>query len=122
MEQLPTRRLGRTGIDVSYPALGCGALNAAGSDADAVKIVHRAIEHGINYLDTAPLYGVGESERLTGLALSGGFREKVTLATKCGDPCAGPAPPLPAAALLTLAPAGCRTTSKARSRTRGRAC
>ena len=37
-------------------------------------------------LDTAPLYGVGESERITGLALSGGFREKVTLATKCGDP------------------------------------
>ena len=37
-------------------------------------------------LDTAPLYGAGESERITGLALSGGFREKVTLATKCGDP------------------------------------
>ena len=45
-----------------------------------------AVELGINYLDTAPLYGVGESERITGLALSGGFREKVTLATKCGDP------------------------------------
>ena len=41
-------------------------------------MVHRAIEHGINYLDTAPLYGIGECERLTGLALSGGFREKVT--------------------------------------------
>ena len=41
------------------------------------QVVHRAIEHGINYLDTAPLYGIGECERLTGLALSGGFREKV---------------------------------------------
>ena len=83
---LPTRRLGKTDIQVSYPALGCGALTGAGNDTDAVKIVHRAIELGVNYLDTAPLYGVGESERITGLALSGGFREKVTLATKCGDP------------------------------------
>ena len=39
---LPTRRLGRTDIQVSYPALGCGALMGAGNDADAVKIVHRA--------------------------------------------------------------------------------
>lgn len=47
-ELLPTRRLGKTEIAVSYPALGCGALMGAGNDADAVKIVHRAIELGIN--------------------------------------------------------------------------
>ena len=41
---LPTRRLGKTDIQVSYPALGCGALTGAGNDADAVKIVHRASE------------------------------------------------------------------------------
>jgi aryl-alcohol dehydrogenase-like predicted oxidoreductase len=52
---LPHRRLGRTGLEVSYPALGCGALDRAGSDAAAVEIVHRAIEHGVNYLDVAPL-------------------------------------------------------------------
>ena len=48
------------------------------------QVVHRAIEHGINYLDTAPLYGIGECERLTGLALSGGLREKVLpLGVRC---------------------------------------
>ena len=86
MQALPSRRLGKTEIQASFPALGCGTIMGQGNtDAEAVKIVHRAIELGVNYLDTAPLYGEGESERLTGLALSGGFREKVTLATKCGD-------------------------------------
>ena len=84
---LPTRRLGRTEIQVSFPALGCGSvMGASNSDAEAVEVIRRAIGHGVSYLDTAPLYGEGESERLTGLALSGGFREKVCLATKCGDP------------------------------------
>ena len=45
---LPTRRLGKTEIAVSYPGLGCGALMGAGNDTDAVKIVHRAIELGVN--------------------------------------------------------------------------
>ena len=52
------------------------------TDDQAIEAVHRAIELGINYLDTSPLYG--ESERRVGLALNGGWRRKVYLATKTG--------------------------------------
>ena len=52
------------------------------TDDEAVEAVHRAIDLGINYLDTAPLYG--ESERRVGLALADGWREKIYLATKTG--------------------------------------
>ena len=45
MATLPNRRLGRTGIAVSYPALGCGTVTGSGNtDAEAVQVVHRAIE------------------------------------------------------------------------------
>ncbi len=66
-------------------ALGLGCAFFGGdqsSDADTVEGVRRAIELGIDYLDTSPLYG--ESERRVGLALERGWREKIHLQTKVG--------------------------------------
>lgn len=63
------RRLGRTGLDVSALGFGCGAvggLMVKGSPADQERAVARAIELGINYFDTAAMYGNGESERNLG--------------------------------------------------------
>ena len=80
---LPRRRLGRTGLEVTALSMGGAGLGRQGvTDDDAVEAVHRAISLGMNYLDTSPLYG--ESERRVGLALAGGWREKVYLATKTG--------------------------------------
>ncbi|MBV9203133.1 MAG: aldo/keto reductase, partial [Alphaproteobacteria bacterium] len=63
------RRLGRTGLDVSVLGFGCGAvggLMVRGEPADQERAVARAIELGINYFDTAAMYGNGESERNLG--------------------------------------------------------
>ena len=81
---LPRRRLGRTELEVTCLGMGGAGLGRAGvTDDEAVEAVHRAIDLGINYLDTAPLYG--ESERRVGLAFAdSGWREKIYLATKTG--------------------------------------
>ncbi|MXY29349.1 aldo/keto reductase [Candidatus Poribacteria bacterium] len=80
---LPRRRLGRTELEVTCLGMGGAGLGRGDvTDDEAVKAVHRAIDLGINYLDTAPLYG--ESERRVGLALADGWREKIYLATKTG--------------------------------------
>src|SRR6516225_6495540 len=68
-EGMERRKLGRTGLDVSVPGFGCGAvggLMVRGSPADQERAVARAIELGINYFDTAAMYGNGESERNLG--------------------------------------------------------
>lgn len=67
--------------------LGCapiGNLFSPVADSDAVATVDAALEHGVRYFDTAPLYGSGESERRLGLALRGVPRDEVTIATKVG--------------------------------------
>ena len=77
------RRLGRTDLKVTAFSMGGAGIGRSNvTDDEAIEAVHRAIELGVNYLDTAPLYG--ESERRVGLALAGGWREKVYLATKTG--------------------------------------
>jgi aryl-alcohol dehydrogenase-like predicted oxidoreductase len=80
------RRLGRMGRSVSELGLGGAGLHGVcgrpRSDEEAVACVERALELGINYIDTSPAYG--QSERRIGLALRGGLREKVFLATKTG--------------------------------------
>jgi aryl-alcohol dehydrogenase-like predicted oxidoreductase len=87
------RAFGRTGLEVSPIGLGgypFGGINrAAGWDPftpagrrTAVATIHRALDLGINYLDTAPGYGEGNSESIFGEALAG-RREGVVLATKC---------------------------------------
>ena len=82
-QPLPRRRLGRTELEVTCLGMGGAGLGRGDvTDDDAVEAVHRAIDLGINYLDTAPLYG--ESERRVGLALADGWRDKIYLATKTG--------------------------------------
>jgi aryl-alcohol dehydrogenase-like predicted oxidoreductase len=67
---------------LSLGGAGIGGVYGDASDDAAIETVHYAIEHGINYVDTSPLYG--ESERRVGLALEGGLREKIVLSTKTG--------------------------------------
>ncbi|GHF70277.1 aryl-alcohol dehydrogenase-like predicted oxidoreductase [Amycolatopsis bartoniae] len=89
-----TRPLGRTGIHVSAYTLGTMMFAPHGNpDPDAcVRIVHRALDHGITTIDTADVYGAGngESERIVGKALRG-RRDDVVLATK-GNGAMGPGP------------------------------
>ncbi|HEY2593035.1 MAG TPA: aldo/keto reductase [Chloroflexota bacterium] len=82
------RPLGRTGITVSQLCLGAMMFGAFGnSDHDqAVRIIHRALDAGINFIDTADGYSAGESEAIVGSALAGGRRASVVLAVKFGVP------------------------------------
>ena len=76
--------LGRTGWRVSRLGLGGAAIGNEFGDvpaAQATRVIHAAIDAGINYLDTAAQYGLGESERRFGVALAG-KRQQVYLATK----------------------------------------
>ncbi len=80
---LPLRRLGRTDLEVTVLGMGGAGIGRDNiTDIEAISAVHRAIDLGINYLDTAPLYG--ESERRVGLALKDGKRSQLYLATKTG--------------------------------------
>lgn len=81
------RILGGTGISVSEYALGAMMFGAWGNkDHDeSVRIVHRALDAGINFIDTADVYADGESEEIVGKALKG-RREDVVLATKFFNP------------------------------------
>ncbi len=81
---MPRRKLGRTGLEVSLLALGCGMgpFPRTEQRAAGVEAVHRAIDLGVNYFDTAPTYGM--SEVCLGEALAGRRRE-VIVATKTQD-------------------------------------
>ena len=78
------RTLARTGVQVSPLCLGAMMFGAWGeTDHDeCVRIVHRALDAGINFIDTADVYSRGESETIVGKALAGGRRDDVVLATK----------------------------------------
>src|SRR2546429_929394 len=75
--------LGTTGIQVSRYCLGAMMLGAWGNadHDDSVRIIHAALDAGINFIDTADVYSGGESEEIVGKALAG-KRESVVLATK----------------------------------------
>src|SRR5580658_5282093 len=77
------RPLGRTGVQVSPLCLGAMMFGPWGNDdrADAVRIIHRALDAGINFIDTADVYSAGASEEIVGQALQG-RRDDVFLATK----------------------------------------
>jgi aryl-alcohol dehydrogenase-like predicted oxidoreductase len=81
------RPLGGTGIEVSVHCLGTMMLGAIGNPdhADCVRIIHAALDHGINFVDTADMYSAGESEEIVGTALKG-RRADVVLATKVHFP------------------------------------
>jgi aryl-alcohol dehydrogenase-like predicted oxidoreductase len=78
------RTLGGTGVQVSPLCLGAMMFGAWGEpDHDAaIRLIHRALDGGINFIDTADVYSRGESEEIVGKALAGGRREHVVLATK----------------------------------------
>jgi len=78
------RSLGRTGMKVTPLCLGAMMFGAWGEpDHDvSIKIIHRALDAGINFIDTADVYSQGESESIVGKALAGGRRDDVILATK----------------------------------------
>ena len=80
----PTRLLGTAGLEVSAQGLGCMGMSETYGPADegeSVATIHRALELGINFLDTANVYGRGHNEELVGRAIAG-RRDEVVLATK----------------------------------------
>ncbi|HTZ26834.1 MAG TPA: aldo/keto reductase [Streptosporangiaceae bacterium] len=81
------RTLGRTGIKVSPYALGAMMFGAGGNPDhdDSVRIIHKALDAGINFVDTADRYSAGESEEIVGKALKG-RRDGIVLATKVNGP------------------------------------
>ena len=78
------RKLGRTGVEVSELCLGAMMFGGWGNpDHDeGIKIIHAALDAGINFVDTADVYSHGESEEIVAKALAGGRRDNVVLATK----------------------------------------
>ena len=77
------RNLGRTGVKVSPLCLGCMMFGGKTDDDDSAKIIDRAIDAGINFLDTANVYNRGKSEEAVGKALKrNGKRQRIVLATK----------------------------------------
>lgn len=84
---MESRRLGRAGPTVSAVGLGCMPMSGtygATADADGIATIRRALDLGINLLDTADAYGNGHNEELVGRAIRG-RREEVVLATKFGN-------------------------------------
>jgi aryl-alcohol dehydrogenase-like predicted oxidoreductase len=82
------RLLGRTGVRVSPLCLGAMMFGKWGNPdhTDSARIIHRALDAGINFIDTADVYSQGESEEIVGEALAEGRRQNVILATKVHGP------------------------------------
>ena len=84
MEQ---RELGRSGLNVSALGLGCMGMSefyGTTDEAESIATIHRAIDLGVTFLDTADMYGVGKNEELVGRAVAD-RRDRVVLATKFGN-------------------------------------
>ena len=93
MKSVLKRKLGRSGIEVSAMGLGCwaigGRLSSQGmplgwgnvDDEESIRALNRGLDLGINFLDTADVYGAGHSEKLLAKVIKG-KRDKVVIATK----------------------------------------
>ena len=82
------RALGAEGLAVSVLGLGCMGMSefyAGRDEAESVATIHRALDMGIDFLDTADMYGPFTNERLVGKAIRGRPREAIVLATKFGN-------------------------------------
>ena len=90
-EEMDYRSLGTTGVQVSKLCLGTMMFGAWGNPdhEDSVRIIHRAVDAGINIIDTADMYSFGESEVIVGEALQGLDRDHIVLATKVHGPMSG---------------------------------
>lgn len=88
---MQTNRLGWTDLELTTIGLGTWAMGGGGwsfawgpqDDEESISTIHRAIELGINWIDTAPVYGLSHAEEVVGKALKG-LKEKPIIATKCG--------------------------------------
>src|SRR5882724_7644612 len=86
-KKVQSRRLGQQGLEVSALGLGCMGMSFAygpGNDAESLRVLNRSLELGMNFWDTAELYGPFKNEELLGSAMTGRHREDVILATKFG--------------------------------------
>jgi aryl-alcohol dehydrogenase-like predicted oxidoreductase len=84
---MKTRRLGNSGLDVSAIGLGCMGMSQSygqRDDAESTRTIHRAIEIGVHFIDTADMYGSGHNEELVGRAIAD-RRDQVVLVTKFGN-------------------------------------
>jgi aryl-alcohol dehydrogenase-like predicted oxidoreductase len=84
---LAKRRLGREGPEVSAIGLGCMGMSefyVGGSETESIATIHHALDRGVNFLDTADMYGWGKNEELVGRAIAD-RRDEVLLATKFGN-------------------------------------
>lgn len=81
------RKLGRSRLEVTAVGLGCwvigGWMWGGADDRQSIAAIRRAVDLGVNFIDTGPVYGYGHSEELVGVALEGHL-SGVVLATKCG--------------------------------------
>ncbi len=82
---MKTRKLGGKGLEVPVVGLGCMGMSdfyGAADDAVSIAVIHRALDIGVTFLDTADVYGTGRNESLVGQALRGGKRSRAIVATK----------------------------------------
>ncbi len=83
---MKSRQLGKSGLSVSAIGLGCMGMSQSygpRDDGESIRTLHRALDLGVTFFDTAAAYGAGENERLVGRAIRD-RRHDVVLATKCG--------------------------------------